>query len=267
MKVYLNGAFLEDSEAKISVFDHGFLYGDGVFETLQYDHGEILNFQKHMERLQHSAKTVMLQVPDINFEHIINSLIEQNNYSKSRIRITLTRGENHFQFTTCEHPTLLIVASPYIEKRQNFYQGTKTCSIQIERPLPEIKTTQILPSILAQQKMYKLACDECFFVDHKGQITEGSYSNFFAIKDGVIYTPPKEVCLEGTIRKQLFEIAEIQKNFTIVEKTLFYKDLSHFDEAFWTNAIVHIAPIQSLDDVQFTCVGPITQKVIQELEK
>lgn len=250
MKVYLNGSIIDETDAKISVFDHGFLYGDGIFESLKYEDGEVLNINKHIKRLQHSAKVMMLKVPDVDFEKVILDLIHQNQLIKSRVRITLSRGSNNYNFTHCQSPTLLITAIPFQEKRKDFYKGSKTCSLKMERPVPHIKTTQILPSILAQQKMHKFQCDECFFVNHKGEITEGSTSNIFFEKDGIIYTPPLDVCLEGTMRSKILEQCKKQ-GITVIEKVILYKDIQNFDSAFWTNALYGFVLIKEIDEVIF----------------
>lgn len=260
MKVYLNGDFLKAEQAKISVFDHGFLYGDGVFETLQFDHGEIFHLKEHLLRLHQSAEAIRLLVPKIDFFTVIKKLIEINGLKKARIRITLTRGENNYNFITCDHPTLLITAAPFIEKRQDFYHGTKCCTIWLERPFPHIKTIQLLPSTLAQQKMFAESADECFFVNHKGEITEGSVSNFFAIKNGTIYTPPLDVCLNGTMRQKIKKLCEEIK-IPFIETPLLYNKIESFDEAFWTNAIVGIVPIKQLDSIHFTCPGDMSKKI------
>lgn len=251
MKVYLSGEFLESDQAKISVFDHGFLYGDGVFETLQAEGGKIFNIKQHIERLENSAKAVLLKVPSVNFLEIIQELIRLNQLKKARIRITLTRGDNQYNFITCDHPTLLITAVPFTEKRPQFYEGTTCCTIQLERLFPHIKTIQLLPSTLAQQKMAKTGSDECFFVNKNGEITEGSVSNFFAIKNGSIYTPPLSVCLNGTMRQSIQKICA-EKNIPFIETPILYEDLKNFDEAFWTNAIVRIAPIKQLNSLFFS---------------
>ncbi|MBT4936438.1 branched-chain amino acid aminotransferase, partial [Candidatus Peregrinibacteria bacterium] len=155
MKVYLNEQITDEKDAKISVLDHGFLYGDAVFESLRYENNEILNLKEHIQRLKHSAKVMQLSVPDIPFKEIILELVQENNLAKARIRITLSRGISSYNFNTCNSPTLLIATVPFQEKRKDFYKGSKTCTLQMERPVPGIKTTQILPSILAQQKMHK----------------------------------------------------------------------------------------------------------------
>ena len=267
MKVFLNGQILEEKEATISVADHGFLYGDAVFETLQFKSGAIINLDKHITRLNHSAQKVLLEVPEIDFEEAITNLVIANNLDTARIRVTLSRGANDFDFTTCKNPTLLITTTELKEARKDFTNGSVTCSIKQERPVPDIKTTQILPSILARQKAHKLSCDECFFITHDGKVAEGSYSNFFAVKNGVIYTPPLDICLNGTIRKTLFEIAEQHESIVIKEANINYNELKDFDEAFWTNAVVHIAPIKKLDSIEFKCPGEVTNKLIRLLQE
>ncbi len=264
MKVYLNGKIIDEKDAKISIHDHGFLYGDSVFETLKYKSGEVLNFEKHLKRLKNSAKIIELKIPNVDIKQVIYSLIKENNLIQARIRVTLTRGENKYDFNTCVKPTLLITAVSFEDKVEWKIKGTKTCTLEIERPIPNMKTVQLLSNTLARQKMKKLECDECFLINRHGEITEGSVSNFFVVKNGIIYTPPLKDCLEGTVRENIFELCK-SNNIKIEEKKIKYEELGKYDEAFWTNSPNQIVPIKTINDLEFECVGIITQKLIKLL--
>ena len=260
MKVFLNGKFLEEKNATISIKDHGFLYGDGIFETLLYEHNIIENFNLHLQRLKKSAKIIALKLPKFNIENIIQKLVKINNLQKARIRITVTRGENNFQFNSSPHPTILITTVPLLE--HNLRLSRKTCTLKIENPHHRVKSIQLFATIQAKQKMTKLNCSECFFLNQNNEITEGSGSNFFAVKNKAIYTPPSSQCLKGTMRETVLQIAQ-KNNIKTHQTKIPYQSLSEFDECFWTNSIHHIIPIQSIDNKKFTCIGEITKKIIK----
>jgi len=261
MKVYCNGKYIDQERAKISVFDHGFLYGDAVFESVLFENEKIINLNKHLKRLEKSAEKLLITFPKLNYEQIIKKLININQLKQVKVRITLSRGIN-FNFITCSNPTLLIITIPLKKQSITFPQGSKVCTIKIERPIPDIKTTQILPSILARQKMYQQKCHECFFVNNKNEITEGSVSNVFFVKKDKIYTPPLKSCLPGTMQQKIFTLC-YKNNIPIFEKEINYKDLNKYTEAFWTNAIVKIVPIKKIDKINFMCIGTLTKKIIK----
>lgn len=251
MKVFLNNKIIDEENAKISIKDHGFLYGDALFESLRYEDGHIINLELHIERLKKSAALLQIFIPSISFKEIILKLIDLNKLKTARIRITLSRGVNNYDFKTCISPTLLITTDVFTPINNFFHQGTKTCTLNMERPLPQIKTTQILPSILAQQKMKKTNCHECFFINNKQEITEGSCSNIFFILEGSLYTPPENACLAGTKRSQIIKVCK-EKHIKVYEENILYSEIHKFQEAFWTNDIYGIVPIKNINNYLFT---------------
>jgi branched-subunit amino acid aminotransferase/4-amino-4-deoxychorismate lyase len=250
MKVFLNDKIIDEKNATISIKDHGFLYGDALFESLRYKDKQLIHLELHIKRLKNSAALLGIKVPSISFKKILLQLLEENNLKSARIRITLSRGINNYNFESCDSPTLLITTEALPTINKLFYQGTKTCTLPIERLLPQIKSTQILPSILAQQKMKKENCQECFFINNKQEITEGSYSNIFFISQGILYTPPRNVCLPGTMRSQIIKTCR-KNNIKVNEKNILYSEIHKFQEAFWTNDIYGMVPIKNINNYLF----------------
>ena len=265
MYIFLNNSIILKEEATISPFDHGFLFGDAIFETLQYKDSCIIDLIKHLERLHFSASKIQITIPNIDFKSIILKLIRKNKLTHTRIRITISRGQNNTDFNTCTNPTILIFTQK-IQKEKTSLQESKTCTLKIERVLPIIKSTQLLPFILAKQKMKQGSFDECFFISKNNEITEGSVSNIFFIKNNEIYTSNDESCLEGTIKLNILAICK-KKGIVVNKCPIKYSKISQFSESFWTNSIHTIVPIKSIDNFQFTCIGPLTQKIISLYKK
>ena len=245
MIVFLNGKFVDTKEAQVSVFDHGFLYGDGCFETLRTYQGELFRPQAHITRLKKSAQVLQIDFPwdEIQIEKWMNEVLAKNNFSKSRLRITITRGQNEFDFIGAKNPTILIVATELKPHPENLYQqGIKIETLQIERVLPQIKSMNLLPSILGQQIKKEKNVFETVFINQAGYITEGTISNFFIVSKNTIYTPPAKKVLVGITRDVVFELAQ-KLQIPIQEKNFTLKEANEADEAFLTSTVMDIMPV------------------------
>lgn len=249
MIICFNGKFVSEEMAKVSVFDHGFLYGDGIYETLRTYGGKIWQFPLHWLRLKHSAKLLGLYLPwkrDVILQWI-EETIRRNAFPESRIRITVTRGVNGFDFLTCKNPTLVIHVQQLIPENEGIYhKGVKVIILKHQRFLPEAKTISLLPLILARREVAKKHAYEGLFVDDRGYVLEGTMTNVFMVKNSVIFTPSSNILL-GTTRHLLLKIAA-KAHVKLCEKFLKIKDFYTADEVFITNAPRGIIPVRKIDD-------------------
>lgn len=272
MQVFLNTTFVDAEAANVSIFDHGFLYGDGIYETLRTVNGKIFDFTAHYERLCTSAKLLQLRIPlsKKEIESATNSLLERNNFSpqkEARIRWTLTRGKNNFSFTDCSHPTFLITTKPLPEYSAEIRtNGVAVTTLPLQRILPQAKTTSLLSLTLGRQKAAAEKCFECIFCDN-GFLLEGSLSNFFILdqKNKTISSAPSEYILHGTSARRAQKKAERlgyrwqEKHFTIV-------DAQQSSGAFLTNSLFGILPVTLLENKKIGDgnVGPFCIEVIKD---
>lgn len=262
MFVCLNGKFLKAHEAKISVLDHGFLYGDGVYETLRTCNGKIWQLKEHLKRLERSAAMIGL-CPPVAVGTIgkwTEQLVRKNGFAESRIRITLTRGANGFDFTSLKKPTLLIQAEELVPQPPGVYKkGVKVVTIHIERTVPAMKSISLLPMVVARQKMGKAY--EALLVDHKGYVREGTITNVFMVKNGVLWTPAKHI-LHGTTRDYLLKLVRKERmKIRVQDFTL--RKLLNAEEVFLTNAPRGIIPVRQVDTHQYGKPGPVTQHLMK----
>lgn len=267
MIIQLNGKFVSEAKAKISVFDHGFLYGDGVFERLRTYHGKIWNLKAHVTRLFHSAKLIKIHIP-WSLEQVmrwIERAVKKGNFQEANIRVTLTRGmtdkEMRYDFVTPRKPTLVIMVFPFKPWLATFYsKGIKLITVRKEREFPEIKTTSLLPQVIANHAMQKAKADEALFISHDGRITEGTSCNIWFVEKGRLVMPDARV-LPGTtveIVKRLAKRADIP----VVKKVV--KHFAHMREMFVTSVTRGIMPVASLDGKKFQKTpGPMTQKLME----
>ncbi|MBU0668413.1 aminotransferase class IV [Patescibacteria group bacterium] len=275
MFICLNGKFVTESEAKVSVFDHGFLYGDGIYETFRTFGGEVWALNEHLERLQRSAGKIMIDMP-YSKEAVgrwVYRLVKENGFKESRIRITLTRGCNDFDFGKSKKPTLVIQATLLKEEPKAFYErGVDLITFKGERFLPEIKSISLLPLATARRELKGSKAYEAIFVDEKGFVREGTITNVFIIKSGVLLTPNSRV-LPGTMRDMVMRLA---REIGIRARTADFTARKLFvaDEVFITNSLRGIMPVRAVDGRKIGTgmswagkPGPDTKKLMQALHE
>jgi len=251
MHVILNGKLVAKNKAKISVFDRGFKFGDAIYETLRTINGTPWLLTQHLKRLRNSAKISGITVPLKNneFEYHIKRLHKKNNNKESRIRITLSRDL-----------TLLIEAEK-LTKPHNLSKGVSAITYKAERPNPGIKSTNMLPSILARREADKKNAYEALLVNKKNNITEGAFSNIFAVENGRLITP-KNGILEGTVRNYI-----IKKYPKVMQKSIPLSKIHTYDELFVTSSTFGVVPIIKVDGkpINNGTIGRITQYIIKLL--
>lgn len=269
MWVCLNGKFVKEENAKVSVFDNGFLYGDGVYDTLRTYGGKVFGIEKHVERLERSAKRMKIRLPFKKKEigEMVLKLVDKNEFKESRIRITVTRGTGSKGFSECKNPTLLIHAVPLKPEPKSVYEnGVDVITVRLERMAPEAKTTSLLPMILAHQEIDRLGVFEALYVDCRDFVSEGTITNLFMIKNGVVIIPKSNV-LEGTTRSIILDLAR-GHGLKVVERDIKRRALYEADEVFITNAPRKIIPVKKIDGIKIGNGKPgvITKQLMKSFD-
>jgi branched-chain amino acid aminotransferase len=248
--VCLNGAYMPAEEAKISALDSAFLYGHGIYETLRTRKGQLLNVDRHLERLHHSAQEVGIPLPADDVLHDwMQATVDKNDFwsegKESRVRLTIGGGVHGYDDPVVE-PTILVTVTPLPElKPVTDDVGVIAITFKIERPLPDLKTTNLLASMQARRAMRAKAAYEVFLVDHRGFITEGSITNVYFIRDGILCTP-RAMILSGTTRARILDIAS-EMDLPVKEDDFSPEDFYQADEIFCTSAIRGVVPVIELD--------------------
>ncbi len=278
-QVFLNGEFIPESEASISIFDHGFLYGDGCFEGIRAYNGRVFRLEEHMDRLYDSAKALNLDVPYT--QEALTSLVLEacrvNELQDAYIRPIITRGEGDLGLDPrkCADPTVLIIARefPTLYGEELYETGLKLATVSWRRNSPEtlppnIKSMNYLNNILGKIEANQKGVDEGLFLDLNGFVSEATADNIFLINDGVVVTPPAHNSLVGITRRTAMELAEDQ-GFPMEEKPVTMFDVYQADEIFITGTAAEIAPIVEVDgrEVGDGTPGRITKRLMQAFEK
>jgi len=253
MIVFLNKEFLSLEDAALSPFDRGFLFTDGVYESIRTYNGKLFRFEDHINRLKRSLKEVKLEFDDFDsIESIIYELIKQNEIKEEAlVYLQITRGSviprtHHFPIDKVS-PTLFISVSELFENKEEKEKGVKVILQEDIRWLRcDIKSTSLLPVVLASQKAKEENAVEAILV-RDGLITEGTHTNFFAVKDETVYTAPKSrLILEGVTKKVVLEFCEkFKMNFR--EEFINKDELKSYTEFFITSTTKEITPVVEID--------------------
>lgn len=276
--VYIDGEFVPESEAKISVFDHGFLYGDGVFEGIRAYNGRVFKLREHVDRLYDSAKAIDLEIPvsKEEFIEIILETLRKNNLKDAYIRPIVTRGIGDLGLDPrkCGKPSIIVITKEWGKLYGDLYEkGLTAVTVTVRRNAidalpPNIKSLNYLNNILAKIEANAKGGDEAIFLDHSGYISEGSGDNVFVVKNGEIITPPVLNNLRGVTRAVVVEIIR-KLEIPFKETNVGLYDLYTADELFVTGTAAEIAPIVVIDGrkVGDGKPGKITRMLIQEFRK
>lgn len=258
MKIYINGKFYEKHEAKVSVFDHGLLYGDGVFEGIRVYKRLVFKLKEHIERLYESAKSIMLDIPLVK-EELIKAIIKtlkENNLQDAYIRLIVTRGEGDLGLDPrkCRgNATIIIIADRIALYPEKFYkEGLAIVTVPTIRNLPEalnpqIKSLNYLNNILAKIEAINSGCDEAIMLDSLGYVAECTGDNIFIVKNNHLYTPPQCMgTLRGITRDSVLEIATKAK-ISVHEHVITRHEVYISDECFLTGTAAEIIPVVKVD--------------------
>jgi len=271
LKIWLDDKLVDEADAKISVFDHGLLYGDGVFEGIRVYNGRIFEFEAHIKRLYESAKVIRLEVPMSKSKLIraVEKTVEANGVIDGYIRLVVTRGIgtlglNPFE---CEDSRLFVIADNIQLYPEELYEkGMKVISATTVRnhPLgipPQIKSLNYLNNILAKIEALDNDVPEAIMYNHEGYVAEATGDNVFIVRNGVIYTPPVQAgALEGITRAVVIRLAK-EENLEVIEKNLTRFDLYVCDEFFLTGTAAEVIGIVEIDGriIGDGKPGPITK--------
>ncbi|MFC1908487.1 aminotransferase class IV [Chloroflexota bacterium] len=250
--VYLNGSLIPASQARLSVFDHGFLYGYGLFETMRAYSGKIFLLERHLKRLLKAAEVIGLSsgLVDIDLGKACLDTLAANGLESARLRLTVSNGEvDAFPWTgISSKPTVLVTTRNYmpfpVEKYSQGYRvGVSSVRRCQQSPISRIKSANNLVSVLARKEAAAYELDEALLLNDQGFISEGGGSNIFFVKASGLVTPSLESgILPGITREVVIEIAGAQ-GIKIDEEEVRLEDLERFDEAFLTNSVIELMPL------------------------
>lgn len=268
MLIYINGTFYTKEDARVSVLDHGLLYGDGVFETVHVYKQKSFKLDEHLERLSRSANALHLTVPlpKADLKKAVERTIALNKYGDAALRIIITRGVGEIGLTTQCTPTIIIIADKFMPKDPTIYQqGVKIITVNQERGLVGVKTLNYLPNILAHQKAKSAGAYDAVFLTPNQEVTEGTTSNLFIVKNKVVVTPSD--VLEGITRQVVLELAEAA--YTTEIRPVLRAEMYNADECFLTSTLSEIIPVVKVDQVIIKTgkPGPVTQTLMQRFRQ
>ncbi len=276
--IYSNGKFVPKNEAKTSVYDHGFLYGDGVFEGIRAYNGRIFRLDEHLERMYDSAKAIDLKIP-LSKEEMKKAIIEtlkKNNLKDAYIRPIVSRGDGDLGLDPrkCPKPNIFIITQEWGAMYGDLYEkGLTAVTVGVRRNAPEalppnIKSMNYLNNILAKIEANAKGGDEAIILDVRGNISEGSGDNIFAVKNGRILTPPTLNNLRGITRAAAIELAA-NEGIEVREIDIGLFDLYTADEVFVTGTAAEIAPITKIDGrlIADGIPGKITKKLMSAFKE
>ncbi len=274
MLIYLDGKYLPSEEAKISVFDHGLLYGDGVFEGIRCYNGYVFKLDEHLERLYDSAKSLMLTIP-IQIDELRQAVLEtlrRNDLREGYIRLIVTRGIGDLGLDPdkCRNPSIIIIADKIALYPQNYYEdGLEIVTVSVRRNYseainPRIKSLNYLNNILAKIEAKQSGVVEALMLNNDGYVVECSGDNIFLVKNETIITPPSYIgILEGVTRNCVITLAQ-EAGFEVEERVFTRHDIYIADECFLTGTAAEVIPVVKLDQRVIGTGEPgiVTQKLI-----
>jgi len=278
--VNVNGRMFDQEHATVSVFDHGFLYGEGVYETLRTYNGQPFLFDRHMRRLRRSAEMLALNIPLTN-EQIQTRFTETMAAAALRgeayIRILVTRGVGELTYdpAACPDPSIVVIVKPHVmPAAEAFTRGVRVSLVPVMRNHPSsvnplIKSNNLLNNALAMQHAVRQGAFEGVMRNYRGELAELTQSNLFVVKRGVALTPPVEAgLLPGITREFLFEVGA-EHGIAVQESVLRDDDLIGADEAFLTSTTRELVPIVEVDGrlIGSGAPGPVTQALLQRFRE
>lgn len=271
--IYINGEYFSRENAKVSVYDHGLLYGDGVFEGMRIYSGKVFAQEDHLIRLYESARAIALPIP-IDLDEMRTALVEtveKNGLEEGYVRLLVTRGGNQLGLDPfrCDNPQVIIIVdsiSLYPEKYYTEGLDLVTASTIRNHPAalsPRVKSLNYLNNIMAKIEAIRAGCVEAVMLNHKGEVAECTGDNIFIVRRGRLLTPPVHAgILEGITRNTVMELAR-GEGLEVVEETLTRHDLFIAEECFLTGSAAEVIPAVKLDGrlIADGKVGPITKRL------
>lgn len=258
MKVYLNGKLVEKEEAKISIFDHGLLYGDGVFEGIRAYAGKVFCLDEHLDRLYNSARAIMLNIPLTKEElkNAVLTILRENKLSDAYIRLVVTRGPGDLGLDPkkCSQPGIFIIADKIVLYPEEYYtQGLEVVTVATKRNPPEalnpaIKSLNYLNNILAKIEAGLRGSPEAIMLNKDGFVAECTGDNIFIAKNNTLFTPPTHIgILEGITRNLVMKLAREKLRIVVKEDVFTQYELYTAEECFLTGTAAEIVPVVKID--------------------
>jgi len=279
LEIYIDGNFHDQAEAKISVFDHGLLYGDGVFEGIRFYNDRVFRLEEHIDRLWDSARAIALDIPMSKSELVAATLetIRQNDLHDGYVRLIVTRGVGSLGLSpdTCRRPSIIIIAATIALYPEELYQKgltMVTCSTRRTPPAalsPRVKSLNYLSNILGKLEAQNAGAGEGLMLNEQGYVSECTGDNIFIVKKGEISTPHlSSGILAGVTRAVVFELAE-KLSIRAVERELIRHDIYTADECFLTGTAAEVIPAVQLDRrlIGNGQPGPITLQLIESFRE
>lgn len=257
LTIYLDGKFVPEADAKVSVFDHGLLYGDGVFEGIRFYNGRVFRLEEHLERLWDSARSICLEIP-IGRGEMTEALLEtirQNGLNEGYIRLVVTRGVGNLGLNPmqCKRPSIIIIATTIaLYPKEVCEKGLTvvTCATRRTSPAalnPAVKSLNYLNNIMARIEANLAGADEALMLNESGNVAECTADNVFIVKRGNIFTPPISAgALRGITRSVVFDIAA-ELGLKITETDITRHDVFIADECFLTGTAAEVIPVVKAD--------------------
>lgn len=255
--IYLNGEFVEKHNAKISVYDHGFLYGDGVFEGIRVYDGNVFRLNEHLDRLYDSAKSIMLTIPQSKEEmtKLVIKTLQKNELRNAYIRLVVSRGVGNLGLdpASCSHPQIIIIAEELALFPKELYDSgleIVTVATRRNRPdvlSPKVKSLNYLNNILVKIEASLAGVSEALMLNDQGYVAEGSADNVFIVKGNKLITPPGYVgALEGITRNAIIVIAK-ELGYVVKEEPFTRHDVYVADEVFLTGTAAEVIAVVKVD--------------------
>ncbi len=278
LQIYIAGQFYSKEDAKISVYDHGLLYGDGVFEGMRSYSGKVFRLDEHLQRLYESAHAIHLQIPisKNEMEQAVKETLKRNNLHDAYIRLVVTRGAGSLGLdpNRTSHPQVIVIADSITLYPQEYYEkGLEiiTASTIRSHPAalnPRVKSLNYLNNIMAKIEGLQAGCIEALMLNHKGEVAECTGDNIFVIKHGKLKTPPIDAgILEGITRNAVIDLAK-QSGIEVSEASMTRHDVYVADECFLTGSAAEVIPVIKIDSrlIGDGQVGPITKQLMSSFK-
>lgn len=278
--VFIDGKYYPKSQAKISVYDHGLLYGDGVFEGIRAYNGEVFKLKEHVDRLFRSAHTIMLQIPvtKVELAQSVLETLKKNGLRDAYIRLVVTRGVGDLGLDPrkCPKPTIIIIVEPTLEimKTEAKVKGLSTVIVWVKRdPVNatphEVKSLNYLNSVMGKIEANNANADEAILLDERGCICEGVGENIFLVEENTIVTPSISTgALVGITRSVIMKLAD-KLGYIVIEKNVTPTELFNADEVFFTGTAAEITPIREINKrmIGEGKPGPVTRCLMREFNQ
>lgn len=256
--IFMDGAFVDRTDAKISVFDHGLLYGDGIFEGIRAYDGNVFRLKEHIDRLYDSAKSILLNIPygKAEMEQIVCETLRKNDYKTAYIRLVVTRGVGNLGLDPFLCPTaqvIVITEALALFPKELYAKGINVICASTRRNRsdvlnPKVKSLNYLNNILIKMEAHTAGVKEALVLNTEGYVVEASGENIFIVRNGKVFTPPTHLgALEGITRAAVMEIAA-QMQLDVVEAPFTRHDVYVADEVFLTGTAAELMPVVKVDD-------------------